>query len=377
MIEALLDQEEATEDGLDKGESTGDGRDPEFKPFDPNKIRVRQVPMPVFTVCERLKHDEIDLAPEFQRRAGLWSDAAKSRLIESLLIRIPLPAFYLEEVEPDKYAAVDGVQRLTVLKRFIVDKTLRLSGLEFLELNGKGFDDLPSTLQRRINETSLTIYIIEPGTPSAAKLNIFKRINTGGVSLTAQEIRHAMNPGPVRNLLQGLGASDAFKKATMNGVDDRRMADREMVARFFAFRDDGRTRYQRSRDLDGFINDQMVNLNQVTDAERERLGARFVRAMEASYDTLGHWAFRRPGAENRRSPVNKALFEAWAVALDEVDDATLVVLKDRSSELVAAYKSLLTNDKDLVQAVTGGTGNVSKVTRRFDAMRDLVIEVAK
>src|SRR5581483_11931833 len=75
--------------------------------------------------------------------------------------------------------------------------------LEFLkELNGKKFSDLPRNLQRRIEETQVTVNVVEPGTPEDAKLNIFKRINTGGMALSAQEIRHAINPGPAREFLK-------------------------------------------------------------------------------------------------------------------------------------------------------------------------------
>lgn len=367
----------ATEDGLEGERDEGSSVDPEFKPFDPNKIRVRQEQMPVYNICEHLREGEIDLAPEFQRRAGLWSEAAKSRLIESLLIRIPLPALYLEELKRDSYAAVDGVQRLTVLKRFMVDRNLHLRGLEFLtDLEGMNYDSLPSTLQRRLNGTNLTVYIIEPGTPSTAKLNIFKRINTGGVSLTAQEIRHAMNPGEVRTMLLRLAESEAFLRATRRGVRSNRMADRELIARFFAFRGDGRRQYSRSRDLDGFINEAMANLNTISNTERAALEARFQRAMHAASDTLGEWAFRRPANDGRRGPVNKALFEAYAVAMDDLTDDALVRLRAQSDFLKSEYQNLFRTSPDFLQAVTVGTGDAGRVSRRFDAMRDLVIRVA-
>ncbi|TBR57997.1 hypothetical protein B4U84_18770 [Westiellopsis prolifica IICB1] len=114
------------------------------EPFDPNLIRVDTRPMTIDLVLKRIKFDEIDLAPEFQRHADIWTSTAKSRLIESILIRIPLPAFYMDATNEDKWLVIDGLQRLSALKKFAIDKELRLCNLEFLRhLEGKIYDELP------------------------------------------------------------------------------------------------------------------------------------------------------------------------------------------------------------------------------------------
>jgi hypothetical protein len=354
------------------------------RPFDPNQIRVRQEPYVVYNLMESLKAGDIDLAPEFQRKANIWDAGRQSRLVESLLIRIPLPAFYLDELPPEagqltqRLAVVDGVQRLTALDRFINKQEFKLSDLEFLDqLNGRGFDELEPALKRRILEAKLVAYVVESGTPPAAKLNIFKRINTGGLSLTAQEIRHAMNPGPVRKFLEELGESDEFRRAVgvaLQGKMSQRMQDRECVLRFFAFLDGGVKRYRGSRnDFDGFLHDAMDRLNKTSTAGLATLGQRFRRAMKYAHLCFGRHAFRKPGAGG---PMNKALFEATAVALDARTDAELEELAQNKDRVVKAYWTEL-SETETVKSVSSATGDPARVDRRFKALDDVMLEALK
>lgn len=206
----LTDEETELDEEIEANDDEGIN-----EPFDPTKIRVDTRKITIDLVLKRIEYNELDLAPDFQRQAGIWTNDAKSRLIESILIRIPLPAFYIDATDEDKWLVIDGLQRLTALKQFIFDKTLTLTGLQYLtELENKKYDELPRKYQRRILETELTLSTIEPGTPPAVKYNIFRRINTGGLPLSPQEIRHALNQGIATKFLTHLSQLPEFNKVT-------------------------------------------------------------------------------------------------------------------------------------------------------------------
>jgi hypothetical protein len=347
-----------------------------LKPFDPNQIRVKLWTPTVDLVMRRLKQNEIDLAPDFQRAAGIWKDKAQSQLIESLLIRIPLPAFYVDGGNEDLLVVVDGIQRLTAIHRFVAEGTLTLQGLEYLtDLNGKGFAALPRPLQRRIEETMLTVYLIDKGTPEEAKLNIFKRLNTGGEPLTPQEIRHAMNPGPVRGFLRALAEAPEFLGATQERFSDMRMTDRECALRFCAFVLTKPDDYAVHGDLDAFLHAAMKAINAESDKKRRGLAERFARTMGAAERILGDQAFRKPSRSGRRAPVNKALFEVWAVGFDACDDDALDRLEKRRVRVQQRFEKLFNENRDFERALSQGTGDPAKVRLRFSAIAQILDEV--
>jgi hypothetical protein len=346
-------------------------------PFDPSLIRVESRTMTISLLLSRIEHNAIDLAPDFQRKGGIWSDAAQSRLIESLLIRIPLPAFYMDGTDDEKWLVVDGLQRLTSMKRFIIDKELRLSGLEFLRKYDKSnYDELPRNLQRRIQETQVIVFVIQEKTPPDVKFKIFKRINTGGLPLSSQEIRHALNQGPVTQFLRELAESKEFLDATDHGIRDNRMGDRECVLRFVAFVLTPPGDYPANGELDPFLSQTMGTLNSRSDLFPE-LRQRFLLAMVRAELLFGNKAFRKVSPLTYwRGPLNKALFEAWAVNLDTLDDACFARLLERKAELLDAFITLVQQQQDFLSAISQGTGDASKVRLRFSLVRRLIEGVA-
>ena len=365
-----------------------EGEDPEFpveeesedsataitQPFDPAKIRVETKQLSLDTLLSRIDNNEIILQPDFQRKE-VWKEDARSRLIESILIRIPLPAFYMDATDDEKWLVVDGQQRLSTLRDFVLKQSLHLQGLEFLsEFSGLPFGRLPRQFQRRIRETNVTVYLIEKGTPSAVKINIFKRINTGGLPLSPQEIRHALNGAPVTDMLRQLASSTEFIKVTRGKIPTDRMADREYVARFFAFLLTDPTSYT-AQEFDSFLNEAMSRINRLSQSERDVLSDRFKRAMKIAHDILGKHAFRKRYTLNDRlKPINKALFEAWSINLESLTDAQVATLKKRQSKLWTGFMGLL-QDRKFEQAISQGTGDINRVKLRFRSIKQLLQDV--
>lgn len=346
--------------------------------FDPALIKVDTRPMTIDLVLSRIEYDELDLAPDFQRQAGIWTQAAKSRLIESILIRIPLPAFYMDATNEDKWLVIDGLQRLTAIKQFVIDGELKLKGLEFLvPLEGLTYKELPRNYKRRIQETLLTVYLIEKGTPPEVKFTIFRRINRGGLPLSPQELRHALNPGKAPKLLARLADSLEFKEAT--GIKDwrkKRMVDHEFVLRFLAF---NLTHYKdyNYKSLDVFLNQTMAEINKKDDAEIEDLEAKFKWAMVAAFEIFDKSGFRKREKYNpeKRYSLNKALFEAWSFNLSQLDEKQVQTLKDRKSDLIDTFIEMMENDEDFQSSISQGTSTVSKVKYRFSAIENIILEM--
>ncbi len=377
---AIANQPELDVDNLEIEQldepSSGDQALSDIKqPFDPREIEVVTKGLTVDLLLKRLERDELTLQPDFQR-AAVWTLSAKSRLIESMLIRLPLPLFYFDASDDDNWLTVDGLQRLTAIKEFVVDGSYRLRNLEFLaNFEGMSFADLPRSFQRRIEETEIQVSLIQSGTPEGVKFNLFKRINTGGMPLSAQEIRHALNQGPATRLLAELAESEAFRMATAGSIAPRRMGDRELALRFLAFYRAGYRGYSRD-DFDYFLHSEMKALNAASEKELNTLRNRFRLSMTTAHDLLGRHAFRKVFSvkQEERFPVNKALFDAWSVGFGRLKKTEQATIRRRRRTLFSRYVELM-NDEDFYAAISQGTGQPAKVALRLRRVEETIQDV--
>jgi hypothetical protein len=342
------------------------------QPWNPEAIRVSTKQFSLRNILDLIEDEDLELAPDFQRNQ-VWKSRQKSRLIESILLQIPLPAFYFAEDKNGMMRVVDGLQRLSTVRDYVRggDNSFALTDLEYLasDAGKKKFKDLPAPFQRRINNAQIIAHVIDPTTPGGVKYDIFKRINTGGTPLNAQEIRHCMSSARSRDFLKRCTHTPEFDRATGGRFRDHiRMDDREVVLRYCAFWLLGVEGYRDKGSMDAFLESATELLDdprRVPDERLDALYSSFCKAMANCYAIFGQYAFRKwPREAGWRNPINRPLFEAWSNVLGRYEREDLV---RRKVAIVEAARSLMTHNQNYIDAITTSTGDPRKVALRFAA----------
>lgn len=333
--------------------------------FNPADVNIHSKPLTVGALVDELRYGEIELDPYFQRNPNLWSPDKQSRLIESLMLKIPLPAFYFDASKSEKYAVIDGLQRLSSFNNYLLfDK--KFEGLQYLkDFNGKSYSELPRQYQRRIVESTINAYIVEKGTPDSVVYNIFQRINTGGLKLEPQEIRHALYPGKATIIAEELSKSKVFLEATDWSISSNRMMDQEFITRFFAFTElDYRTEYKGS--IDEFLIKAMKTVNSYDDKRIDVIRDKFYKTMKYAYLLFGKYAFRKILSNGRRGRINKALFEIISVVFNNMSTEELDELVLNKEVVNENYFKTLERT-DFLTAIKGG--DIGSMNKRMDLGR--------
>lgn len=354
-----------------------------IQPYDPELIRVDTKPFSLKQVYELMEDGDIDLSPDFQRHFVWKETQKKSRLIESIMLRIPLPVFYLAQDNIGKFQVVDGLQRLTVIKQFI-NNEFKLNDLEYLkECDGSYYNDGKKTLDhkyiRRITQTQLVINIIDPQTPNRVKFEIFKRLNQGGKPLKPQEIRNCMANSVTRKFINDLTNSNDFLLATDNSVNPIRMEDQELVLRFIGFyfselAPDKNHKY--TGNMESFLDDTLDLLNSLKKDDLVTLKEKFIYGMKNSYYLFGRFSFRKcshdhyaPGA--KKQLINKSLFTAWSVLLS-MFSPIYISQHFRKQSLNIPLANQLRDNHEYYDALSFGTNDVNRIQTSFQTANYII-----
>lgn len=343
-----------------------EGAEGEGFPPAERKVVTQSYDLAVQTLDERWRGEDLVL-PSIQREY-VWDNPRASRLIESLLLNIPIPILYFAETESGKWEIFDGQQRVRSVVRYLANE-FRLSTLTVLaELNGRRFFELPEREQRFLKSRMMRAVVIAADSHPNMKFEIFERLNTGAVVLNAQELRNSLYRGSFNTLLRELVRDSAFRSTIGTANPRRRMVDEEFLLRFFSLAPDvGRYRPP----LKKFLNEYMRGVQDADAEQIEALRRRLVRAVTPINEIWGSNAYRRTDARGRgvEGSPNRALFDAQTVAFDLLADGQ--DLTKRAKKVVSEFHDLYKSE-EFMDSISLATGDRSRtlfrIKRAVDAL---------
>lgn len=324
----------------------------------------------------RYKDGRLNVQPEFQRHY-VFDNAKASRLVESVLMGVPIPVIYLAEEEDYTHSVIDGQQRITALCRFH-DNELRLTGLTVLtELSGQTYQNLARDLQNRFREGSLRAIIIKRDSDPDIRFEIFERLNTGSVNLNSQELRNCIYRGRYNQLLRELAEDKEFQQLFGRKGPDKRMQDREAILRFFALCHN-LTTY--NPPMKRFLNREMERLQDITDQTVDEMTQQFRKCVQCTLTVFGEHAFKRfyPGTSDdpsgRWEPkrINMALYDVIMVGFTSYERHQVT---QRADAIRDALIDLLVSDRHFVNMITLGTSERERMHSRMNIWRSKLDEV--
>ena len=348
-------------------------------------VKTQNIEYDLETLVKKINRGTIKLDPDYQRRHR-WSDETSSRLIESLMLNIPVPLIYLsQDVDVDtetedqesRYSVIDGQQRLTAIVTFF-DNQFFLTGLDTLkELEGAYYKDLPPFLIRRLEERTIKCLRIDSTVDEQVKYDIFERLNSGSVKLEAQELRNAVSRGPFNVLIKELARNRDFQILLQINLDEpeksskvRKMEDAELVLRFFALNNDNY--YSLKKGFKQFLSEEMDKLNRLSSNQLSELKDTFITTMKIIRETFGNEAFAKYRYEDnhfhRMSKFNAAVYDALAIPVSMSVEKNKAEIEATS---VDKFRSLFANP-DFFDAVSGSVNDREKVVTRIEAAKKVI-----
>lgn len=312
---------------------------------------------PIDSIVKRLRNEKIRI-PSFQR-GFVWSEKQASRFIESLLLGLPVPGIFLSrDTDSVDLLVIDGQQRLKSLLYFydgvINEKEFKLKDVQ-VRFEGKTYKTLDSDDRQRLDDSILHATIVkqdEPSDDNSSIYLIFERLNTGGVSLSPQEIRSAIYQGLFIELLKKLNEYDQWRE--IYGNKSNRLKDQEFILRFFAMKF-YRNKYKKP--LKGFLNLYMAKNRNLTINTSEQLSESFTTTIDYILQVLGKKAFRPSNI------INASVYDSIMVGVSHMLENRKPIMKE--DEFLYNYEKLL-NNNDYIDATNDATSDNPVVEKRMN-----------
>ncbi len=342
--------------------------------YGPDDIYVENKPFSLQQIVDLINFGDIDITPNFQRNF-VWDKTRQSRLIESILLGLPLPSIYFSQYDDGMLTVVDGLQRLHTINKFMKNELI-LSNLEYIEdCNGKNYEELKKVLSplrlRRFGQTQIMCFVIDYRSPNRLKFDLFRRLNTGGKPLNNQEIRNCLSKPRLQKALYQMSHSDSFFKATDYSLKDTRMESQEAVLRFMYFSEQygyGNLIGSYNGVMDTTLDDYIDLLNKRDDYSNfEKC---YDEALKSSFYLFGRFCFRKVlDTSTRRPPINKSLMLCISVLLSNFSYEQVKEVY-KSDELVHPLVELLNNNELLFQSLTWSTNSKVNIKNVMETLRD-------
>jgi len=326
------------------------------------------------TLAQLVSEGTINLSPKYQRRFR-WDLERQSKLIESFLMNVPVPPIFLNEDTYGQYSVIDGKQRLNAIVDFFSGK-LELTGLKvFHDINTKTFRDIPSKLQSVVKtRPTIRAIIILRQSDKEVKLEVFQRLNTGGVRLNPQEIRNSAFPGYLNDVILNLSEQKQFHgllgiKNKNRSTIYQEMRDAEFVLRYFTFKDNWSDfKGSMKRQMDDYMSSNQHSPKEVV----EGLSAEFLSTIELIQAGIGEYAFRRwiPDKKRWRGQVLASLFDAQMFSMRGL---SVDVVRSKKPQIIKGLKSLF-EDTDFYKSIDAATNNIGNFRTRVQKMKAMLAE---
>lgn len=342
----------------------------------PRRMITQPYDFSVQDLVDKINTQDIDLKPDYQRNY-VWAtnddtENKRSRLIESLLLNIPIPVIYFaEQAETLKYEVIDGQQRLKTFSDFLNDK-FPLKDLEIrADVNGKKYSELEQKDRDEIRKRSIRAIVILNESDEEVKFEVFERLNLGSVQLTPQEIRNSTLRGNFNDLLKNLATNKLFREMLNLRLkkDQDNMAYEEMILRFFTYKIKG---LKRVDNLSYFLTEFMKDNKDMEDAKTQELKIMFEKTINKINKFLGKKAFSvyQKDTDSWYTASNRALYDAEMLAFADIEEDDITVTPKQFQE---GLKKLMENIefKKSLNEQAGG----KKIAMRVEEVKAILIKI--
>ncbi|EPB9412417.1 DUF262 domain-containing protein [Clostridium perfringens] len=330
------------------------------------RINIAQVTFSVFETVRKVERKDIFLEADFQRNFK-WKNEKKSKLIESIILDIPIQAIYLSEESDGKYEIIDGQQRVRTIYEFVNNK-FSMNKTKFFG-EKRYFKDLDISVQRKIEDFQLVVFIVKKDNNPEVKFEIFERINTGAVKLNSQELRNCIYRNKGIPFIKELVKEKEFIRLIKNtNVNINSMQDQELALRFMSFYLKGIDSY--TGNLKRFLNNTLDEYDIYREREEEIKYA-FKNAARNVYDVFGDEAFvistkKKVG----KRKINIALFDLHMITLSKYSNC---VVNNCKEEIIRNFNKIINNNDEFRSCILGASNNNKiKTKKRFNIWNECI-----